>query len=395
MLVFLLVAALAVLGLLLLLKQNGKPDQGATRLSDRRIADTSEAPTAPLVAPLPTPNPAPAQPTSPTDGLRSIVRLAGPQLEAMLQGFEVTRAADLPATDAAAIRALLARIPRPPSALHKLISPTFVANANTAELSEMVVAEPQVAAKVLAMVNSPFFGLKAPLASIGQAVTFLGMNTVRSVCLKYLLDASFRSNDPEVKKTFDVLWNASAFASELCLKLAQQLQLPEPGALVTQVVLNFLGPVTSHSLLPRSAALGMASKSFLERTRLEQEQLGLCAAELGGLLMQQWQLPQSIIDPVRDIDRVLLEPCTATATPQQARKAFCYLCARLGEMLAHGKIKDLARFELAQEPGPDLYYLQTYLQQPGLERLQEALRRPEIVSAINAISMAMHSNQKN
>jgi len=272
-----------------------------------------------------------------------------------------------------------------------LVSPTFVANANTAELSEMVIAEPQVAAKVLAMVNSPFYGLKAPLASIGQAVTFLGMNTVRGICLHYLLDASFRSNDPEVKKTFDVLWNASAFASELCFKLAQQLQLPEPGALVTQVVLNFLGPVTSHSLLPRSAALAMSSKSFLDRTRLEQEQLGLCAAELGSLLMQQWQLPQSIIDPVRDIDRVLLVPCSAAASPQQARMAFCYLCARLGEMLAYGKIKDLARFELAQEPGPDLYYLQTYLQQPGLERLQDALRRPELVAAINAMSMAMNS----
>jgi len=36
----------------------------------------------------------------------------------------------------------------------------------------MVMAEPQIAAKVLVMVNSPFYGLRSPLGSIGQAVTF-------------------------------------------------------------------------------------------------------------------------------------------------------------------------------------------------------------------------------
>jgi hypothetical protein len=163
--------------------------------------------------------------------------------------------------------------------------------------------------------------------------------------------------------------------------------------LVTQVVLSFLGPVTSHALLPRSTTLSMASKSFLERTRLEQEQLGLSAAELGSLLMQQWELPAGIIEPVRDIDRVLLTPCKAPASEQKARMAFCYLCARLGEMLAAGKISDLATFEIDREQGPDLFYFKTYLQQPGLERLQEMLRKPELVGAINAMVMAMQSRR--
>jgi HD-like signal output (HDOD) protein len=320
---------------------------------------------------------------------RPIVRVASPQISAMLRNFALTRSEDLPAEDTLAIMAMLIRIPRPPHALHKLVSPEFLADANTAQLSEMVIAEPQVAAKVLVMVNSPFYGLKAPLGSIGQAVTFLGMNTVRGICLQYMLDESFQSTDPEIKRVFDRLWNASALASELCFKLAQLLQLPEPGTLVTQVVLSFLGPVASHSLLRKEWVLSMATRGLLERSRVEQEHLGLCAAEIGSLLMKSWDLPQSIIDRVRDIDLVLVTPLEAAHVQRASRMAFCYFCARLGEKLAHGEINDLAAYHLEQEQAPEFFHLHSYLHLPALARLTEFLHLPELVSSINSMVHSM------
>jgi HD-like signal output (HDOD) protein len=392
--VLLVLAALAALGLPFLLKKNGSKPGLAARVPQHPpgMGNTIGNGVGSSIgnsqhAPPPTEAPAPMWPA----GQRPIVRGVSPHIEAMLRDFEPTRAEDLPPADAVAIMALLDRIPRPPGALHKLVSPAFLASANTAELTEMVMAEPQVAAKVLAVVNSPFYGMKAPLASIGQAVTFLGLNTVRGICLQYLLSESFPSKDPEVKKIFDSLWHASAFASELCFKLAQQLQLPEPGALVTQVVLSFLGPLTSHALLPRDVALGMPTHSFLERSRIEQDALGLCAGELGSLLMQKWELPPGVVAPVREMDRVLRTPCGPTPSTRQARMAFCYFCARLGELLALGSVQDLSGFVIVQEQGPDLYYFQTYLQQPGLEQLQDALHRPEMVGSINAMLRALQT----
>ena len=371
----LLLAGLAAVVVLFLLKKRREP-------SARTETERSKAPQ---------PKPVVATPASTVanPGLRPIVRRTSPQIDAMLRDFALTRSADLPGEDAAAIMAMLSRIPRPPHALHKLVSPEFLANANTAQLSEMVIAEPQVAAKVLVMVNSPFYGLKAPLGSIGQAVTFLGMNTVRGICLQYMLDESFQSTDPEIKRIFDRLWNASAFASELCFKLAQLLQLPEPGALVTQVVLSFLGPVASHSLLRKELVMGMASRGLLERSRVEQEHLGLSAAEIGSLLMQSWDLPQSIIDKVRDIDLVLVTPCDPLQELRASRMAFCYFCARLGEKLAHGEIKDLAAYDSEQEQGPEFFHLQSYLQLSALARLNEYVHLPELVSSINAMVHSM------
>ncbi|RFO98186.1 hypothetical protein DIC66_05590 [Rhodoferax lacus] len=318
-----------------------------------------------------------------------VIRAANPHIASMLRGFVPTRGADLPAQDAQDIGALLSRIPRPPSALHKLVSPQYLAQANASELSDMVIAEPQIAAKVLVAVNSSLYGLQSPLSSIGHAVTFLGTNTVRSICLQYLLDESFRSDDPEVKRIFTGLWNASAFASELCFRLAQHLKLPEPGTLVTHVVLSFLGQVASHSLLPRPVAKAMLAKGMLERSRIEQNELGLCAAEIGSLLMQQWELPAVIIERVRAIDSVLLTPCGPTVEDHRTAKAFCYLCARLGEKLARGEVKDLGAYQLDQEQGPEFYYLQTYLQLPDLAGLNDLLRLREVVAPINAMVYAM------
>jgi HD-like signal output (HDOD) protein len=371
----LLLAVLAAVAVLSLLKK--KRDPTAPKQSQRKVVSAPQPErTVPAEAEI-KPN------------LRPIVRPASPQISAMLRSFSLTRSGDLPSADAAAIMAMLSRIRRPPHALHKLVSPEFLADANTAQLSEMVIAEPQVAAKVLVMVNSPFYGLKAPLGSIGQAVTFLGMNTVRGICLQYMLDESFQSTDPEIKRVFDRLWNASAFASELCFKLAQLLQLPEPGTLVTQVVLSFLGPVASHSLLRKDLVLSMATRGLLERSRVEQEHLGLCAAEIGSLLMQSWELPQSIIDKVRDIDLVLITPYEQTQVQRANRMAFCFFCARLGEKLALGEVKDLAAYHLEQDQAPEVFHLHSYLQLPALGRLTEFVHLPELVSSINSMVHSM------
>ena len=372
----LLLAVLAAVAVLFLLTK--KRDPAAPKQSEKKVVSAPPAPSRVIQANAET-----------RSSLRSIVRLASPQISAMLRSFALTRSADLPSEDAAAIMAMLSRIPRPPHALHKLVSPEFLADANTAQLSEMVIAEPQVAAKVLVMVNSPFYGLKAPLGSIGQAITFLGMNTVRGICLQYMLDESFQSKDPEIKRIFDRLWNASAFASELCFKLAQLLQLPEPGTLVTQVVLSFLGPVASHSLLRKDLVLSMATRGLLERSRVEQEHLGLCAAEIGSLLMQSWELPQSIIDQVRDIDLVLVTPYDQSQVQRASRMAFCYFCARLGEKLAQGEVTDLAAYHLEQDQGPEFFHLLSYLQVPALAGLTEFLHLPELVSSINAMVHSM------
>jgi HD-like signal output (HDOD) protein len=215
--------------------------------------------------------------------------------------------------------AAVRRIPQPPAALHQLLSPQFLDRASSNELPELITGEAQIAAKVLATVNAPYDGLKRPVAGIGQAVTFLGLNTVRSICLQNLLDDSFKPTDARLKRAYGEIWNASA----LCTRLAGKLGLPDAGTLAAQVLLSFLGHLATATLLAaHDADAAPVGGSLLDRTRDAQDRLGLSPSEIGALLLQEWGLPATIVDEVRAIDRLLsrLRPRQAGRLQLQAAR---------------------------------------------------------------------------
>lgn len=270
-------------------------------------------------------------------------------------------------------------IPRPPRSMQQLLSPEFVARASSLELSELVMGEPLIAAKVLATVNAPFYGLQQPVTNIGQAVTFLGINSVRNICLQYMLAEAFKPTLAEAQKAFDAIWKASAIASELAVRLGKALNLPDQSAIATQVVLGFVGQLATASLLPAAGLPAWLSRDRLERARLEQELLGLNAVEIGGLLMKTWELPNSLIHDVSDMGRLLVTPPFAIQPDRLPRVALGYLCLHLGERLAQGKV---SADQLSVENAVDTHHLRGCLTHPLLARLPAALESLEVQTAV-------------
>ena len=281
----------------------------------------------------------------------------------------------------------LRRVPQPPRALHQLISPDFVGKASSTELSELIMGEPLVAARIIVRVNSPLYGLQQPVTGIGQAVTYLGLNSVRAICLQYMLNESFSASSPALRQQFEAIWRASACASELCARLASTLQLPDAGGLLTRLVLSFLGQFATAALMQRHAG-GLPSRpvSLLERAQAEQQVLGLSSSEIGFLLMQEWNVPASITAEVRAIDRVLVTPVQAMDERLGLAAALGFCCARLGERLAAGTLGDPANWDLRAQTEPDFFHLQGYLSLPGLARLPELLKAPDMLRSIKAMS---------
>jgi len=364
---------IAVVVVVLLLKSAGTKRQAAPMRTPVRPPPAAEA----ARAPEPASPPPPAQ----AHAVDTPAPVMAP-LPAELQAFQRTQVDQLTLQLADVLLGRLRDIPRPPRSLQKLVSPEFLQTATSVELSELILAEPHIAAKVLATVNSPFYGLQQPVASIGQGVTFLGLNTVRGICLQYLLNDAFKPGTPELKRVFDTVWAASAMASELCSRLSQRLGLRDPGTLVTQVVLSFLGHLAALSLLPPERAGTLAGQDLLARSQAEQAELGLTACAMGELLLRSWEVPASVVQSVTAIDRVLETPFTDMDPARAPALALCYLCARLGEQLAFGALPDLASYDPTQDPRIDMACLQGYLAQPALARLPELLQAPDLGQVI-------------
>jgi HD-like signal output (HDOD) protein len=366
----LIVLALAVVAYLVLRR-------AAPRRDDTPVARRAELPASP--PPRAAPSPVAAAPAAP---------LAAPPARPQppeLAAFQITHAQDLPPAQRDALTEALRHIPRPPRSLHQLISPEFLATATSVEMSELVMSEPLIAAKVLSTVNSPLYGLQRSVTSIGQAITFLGMNTVRSICLRYMLDESFKAGDPASQRVFERLWTASAVASELCSRLTKQLHMPDAGTLVTKVVLSFVGHM-AVATLPQSRsqpALTDLSLDLVQRYSAQQQALGLCAPEIGRLLMAAWELPASIVQGVGDIDLALTHAVGELETAAATRRAVAYLSARLAERLAGGSLNDLGSWDLAADTAICTHHVAGYLQPQQLAAaLQGVLKAPDTLAAV-------------
>lgn len=352
----------------------------------RRPAPSATA-TPPVVAQrasTPAPKASAATTTAaPVPTLREAVAPVTEPLPASLAEFRWLNEQDMDTAHRDTLLAAVRGIPRPPRSMQKLLSPDFVQRAGSAELSDLVMGEPLIAAKILSTVNAPFYGLHKPVTNIGQAVTFLGMNTVRSICLQYMLAEAFKPKLAEAQRSFDAIWKASAIASELCVRLGKALNLPDQGTLSTQVVLSFVGQLATASLIPMSGLEKWLERGRLERARLEQELLGLNATEIGGLLMKSWELPEELVDEVCGSGRQLVTPFMSTDPKRAPRFALGYLCARLGERLALGQLDSLEGYDPMLDRGVDTHHLRASLGHPALAKLDQALAAPDLLAAVD------------
>ena len=266
-----------------------------------------------------------------------------PALLAELDALAWIRAEDLAPPRRQAVADVFRHVPRPPRLLQQLLSPEFINNAGMEELAELIGSEPLVATRVLATANSSLFGLATPVKNLRQAISTLGLITLRILCLQYMMIRSFKADSPERQTLLTNLWNASTLASELSQRLARAIGRPDPSRLGTLVVLSFLGRLASNATMPRGLLATIPVGSFLERTRNEQGALGLSAAEIGGLLMHSWDLPTSLVDDVRRVD-----PCLVERAPD-LDLSLCYVSARLGREAGQRRVATPGR--LRPRPG--------------------------------------------
>lgn len=303
-----------------------------------------------------------------------------------LAAFQLVPAHTLAPARTEALVKVFQHVPRPPKLLHHLLSPDFFSSASSAELVDLIRAEPLIAARVLATVNSPLYGLRSPVQSIGQAVTYLGLDAVRSLCLQYILVDAFKADSPERQQVLDSTWRASALASELMQHLARELGVPDPGPLVSAVVLSFLGRLATAAALPRKLLAQVPRQGLLPRLVAEQQLLHLASPEIGRLLMRHWGLPDSIVNDAAGIDAVLVTPADPARPGHHLRAALGYLCARLGEQLADGQRADLAGFTLvAPDMAPDAadwHHLPSHLNPALQARVQSALQAPPLTASV-------------
>ena len=162
-------------------------------------------------------------------------------------------------------------------------------------VSELVSSDVGLAAAVIKMVNSPYFGLSRQVASVQQAVTFLGLAEVFGIVTAALLRRSFVSNDPLMEQ----LWDASAARGALMRRFARELHVLAPDRAYTCGLFENAGMALLLVHAPgyaHTAAQACDGIALMERERVR---YGVDHAMLGQALMRTWGLPEELALAVR------------------------------------------------------------------------------------------------
>jgi len=195
----------------------------------------------------------------------------------------------------------LDRVPSAPALYFRMVEALHDPRVTLNQVSRIVEQDPGMSAKILQLANSAFFGLGHPVANLFDAVSFLGVDTIKSLVLGAHAFSQYEaSNLPGV--SLEALRSHSLH----CAVLARQIALSQcaPAKLADEAFIGGLLHDTGKLVLAsnRGADYGCALRGAKERhestVTAEENQFGCNHAEVGAYLLGLWGLPVPVVEAV-------------------------------------------------------------------------------------------------
>ncbi|OEU74904.1 MAG: hypothetical protein BA874_11225 [Desulfuromonadales bacterium C00003068] len=190
------------------------------------------------------------------------------------------------------------KIPAPPEQFGEILQIIGDDQANLMLLVDLIEYSPTIAARLLQVANSAFFGQRRPIDNVREAVIrVLGLSLTRSLTLAFFL--TDRLNTKTVPN-FDP--HRHWFSAIVTAKLAQEM-----GPNLRQKVV--LSPLYTTGLLHNIGLLALV-QSFPKQMNklLKEDNIPLAKKtqdlfridhyQAGALLVKSWQLPKNISEPI-------------------------------------------------------------------------------------------------
>lgn len=188
------------------------------------------------------------------------------------------------------------KLPPVPETYHKLTKALATEDTSLEIVARVVSRDPVIAAKLLQLVNSAFFGLSRSVPEVRDALSLLGLDVVRDLVLT--LGAFSCPDVPEslrhelssiASRSLAVASVARAIAPEGCRDSAYSAGLLiDVGRIVIAT-----GMPESFSKIASACSSGTPSRAEVER-----DEIGADHAAIGAYLLCQWGLPYDLTSAV-------------------------------------------------------------------------------------------------
>jgi len=166
--------------------------------------------------------------------------------------------------------------------------------ADAIQLARLIQSDPALAGEIMRVANSPALRPRAPIVSLQQAVSWLGVAEVRNIAMAVMLRGEVFTapgHEPESEELWREAWLAGLWAKEIARERRKHVESA------------FLAALMHRS----GAALALKILSGFEaerRTVMDAQTFAGLVSEFeprfGRLLMSNWRLPEDVQDAASD-----------------------------------------------------------------------------------------------
>lgn len=188
-------------------------------------------------------------------------------------------------------------IPSVPMVAMKVLKLVNDPNTDLDTLQDAIIADQALAARVLRVANSAYYGSRRNIDTVSDAIVMTGFQTIKNIVLA--------AATKDVYKKFGLLeqklWEHSIGVSVASAILAREVGGISAEEATVAGLLHDVGKVVMNNSQPErfSMLTEMIYNDRVTFSQREKDVFGFGHAEVGGLFAQRWEFPDSLCDVIR------------------------------------------------------------------------------------------------
>ena len=185
------------------------------------------------------------------------------------------------------------QLPTLPGVVFQLLKLCRQEEASLQEAGDLISRDPALAARILQVVNSPFYGLRREVTSLRQACALLGVWSLCSLALSFSLTSNLkRSNSGSFD--YKTYWQRSLLSAVAARTTARWMKLPNGETLFLVALLQDIGMLALETLYPHEYGelFAKSGRDHLLLEKLESRDLDSTHVELSRFLADKWNFPE-------------------------------------------------------------------------------------------------------
>ncbi|MBI4804875.1 MAG: HDOD domain-containing protein [Desulfovibrio sp.] len=188
----------------------------------------------------------------------------------------------------------------PPHVFREIIKALQDPKSSVSYLADVIAKDPALTARLLRIVNSPFYGQTQKIDTPARALLILGAKKLTSLAAGIAIMSVFEGI-PQSVVNMELFWKHSLSCGVVCKLLALQVEPELEDSLFLAGMLHDIGKLVmlkdhaKHAALVLSASRQLAKPSY----EIEKAVWGFTHADIGARLAEQWNFPTSLVNAIR------------------------------------------------------------------------------------------------